>query len=350
MVLVATVAAIYIVKTELEALASEIVAHHFQGGGYNALYHLGDSAPVLRKRGVFNTVASLQFLRASGLLGKQKAIRKALMPLVEALKELDGGVSEILIHLPKLSATRSNFAINFLRFHFPGVPVRARLIPHGTVNFSLQRITWGKKLTLWRRWAVPFNFVFPDLRYYIPRGDWVGGFDPLVDRIYVLPGTTHPYPDAKVVPLPSLADYLSTDGDACQPLKTVALVIGQPALRVGAIDQVGHDRITLAIKEWLVAQGITETYYSRHPRAREHLDFFDKSYRVLDQDGALESLLPSIGAGIVVSCFSTALFTSHMLLGNGARVVSIGMNLADFSEKAELLESMRACGIEIVDV
>ncbi len=340
-------AAIYIVKTELEALGSEIVAHSFQAESHNALYYLGETEPALLRREAFATVRPLRFQRQGGVLGKQRSIRAALMPVVSDLKAAKRDFSGILIHLPKLSSTRTNYIINFLRFHFPGVHLRVRLIPHGTVNFSLQSMTWKKKLTLWRRWAVPFNGFFPDLRYYIPAGDWVGGLDSLVDRVYVLPGASSPYPETKLFPLPPLNDYLP--GASSRRSGSIALIVGQPALRARALDQAGHDRISAVIKRWLMEQGVSEIYYSRHPRARDHLDFFDESYRILEQAGAIETLLPAIGPGFVVSCFSTALFTSRMVLGDGARVVSIGMNQANFPGQSELLENMRACGIEIVD-
>lgn len=340
-------AAIYIVKTELEALCCEIVANNFQAGCHNALYYLGDTEIYLFRREAFVTVAPLHFRRMPGLLGKQRSIRKALTSIVSDLKKYEIDFSEILIHLPKLSATRTNYVINFLRFYFPLAHLRVRLIPHGTVNFSLQRITWKRKLTLWRRWATPFNLLFPDLQYYIPSGDWVGGLDVLVDRIYVLPNAVHPYPETRVFHLPRLIEYLGGGSPSIDG--STALVIGQPALRVGAISQTGHSRISARIKEWLSALGVTKIYYSKHPRARDHLDFYDKSYLTIDQAGAIETLLPSIGAGIVVSCFSTALFTSRMLLGEDARVVSIGINLANFPGQPELLENMRASGIEIID-
>lgn len=339
---------IYITKTELEVLSSEIIAHTFDKENHRTLYHQGTTQPQLLLCDSFNKISLLHFAPPQKTTNRYTQIKAGLTPIAEEISNLPSPPSEITIHIPRLSTSKTNFIINFIRYHFPKAKVSTAIIPHGVVNFSLLKISIRKKLKFIIRNALSrLDKNNPDISYYIPTGDLIGGLDKITRTIYVLPGAPHPYPAEKIKYLPSFNQFIGNPQKNTTP-KSKALIIGQPALKSGTLSKKNHDEINSHIKEWLHENLIDEVLYSKHPRSGEHLDFYDPNYSILEQNSAIERLIPELGISHVISCYSAALFTAKMMLGDEVRVISFGARLANFKNKKEIIGIMQKLNIEIL--
>ena len=338
-------ASVYFVKTELEALASEIIAAQFEPQSANLLAYSGHNAPHLINPKAFQALLSLSYTKQKGFLSEKRSIHKNLEKLGIELRKLTPHPDNIYIHIPRLSTSKTNYAINYLIKKFPNSTVRVRLIPHGIVSVNLIPLTFSKRLKLLRRKYHPSNIVFPSLRYYPPRKDLVGGLDEIVDRVYTFKGISAPYPAGKVVELSGVRSYIQSTQQT--KLARSPVVIGQPLLKNGLISEAAHNTVKQQIFDWLKENSFETIYYSKHPRSGDELDFFDNEYRLLQQDGAVEIALCEIQPEVVISCFSTALATAKTLFGDEIRAISFGLALTDSDKKEEVSKFFKSIDIEL---
>src|SRR5690606_9822869 len=96
--------------------------------------------------------------------------------------------------------------------------------------------------------------VSPALDYSRFSGDRIGSDASFVDRIYVLAGFPHRYDPLRTVTLGPLVDVATprpdrSAGAAAQPPR--ALVVGQPLVAFGLMDEAGRAAVSSAIADWL---------------------------------------------------------------------------------------------------
>lgn len=336
---------VYFVKTELEALASEIIAEQFGDKSSNLLAYSEKKPPYLINPKVFQKSIELSYKREKKILSEKRNIHSNLEMLSQEIVALNPTPDDIYIHLPRLSTSKTNYAINYLRKEFPLSTVRVRLIPHGVVSTSLITITLSKRIKLFRRKFHPTNIFFPSLKYYPPKNDLVGGLDDIVDRIYTFQGIATPYPPQKVFELSGLRSYIQSTPKP-KPERS-AIVIGQPLIENGLISEANHAIVSQRIYDWLQENAFQTVYYSKHPRSGDLLDFFQADYKLLEQGGPVEVALCEIQPEVVISCYSTALATAKALFGNEIRSLSFGLTLTKSDRREELSKFFKSIDIEL---
>ncbi len=337
---------VYFVKTELEALAAEIIATQFESESLNVLAYSGKSSPFFIKPNVFKISIEFARIKQKGFLSEKKAVCKSLEELSFEIKKLTSDPENIYIHIPRLSTSKTNYAINYFIKKFPSSTVCVRLIPHGIVSINLIPLTFSKRLKLLRRKYHPTNLVFPFLRYYPPRHDLIGGSDKIVDRVYTFKGISTPYVSEKVVEISGVKNYIQ--GIQNNNSIRSAVVIGQPLIKNGLITDEDHAFVKREILDWLKYNSYQIVYYSKHPRSGDILDFYDKKYRIIEQEGAVEVFLCKIQPDVVISCFSTALATAKVLLGDDVRAISFGLELTQTDKKKEISTFFKSIGVEML--
>lgn len=336
---------IYFVKTELEALAAEMVAGQLGLGASNLLVYSGAKAPYLINPDAFDNILEFSYEKEKGFLKEKRGIYNNLKKLGTEVGRLRPRPENIYIHLPRLSTSKTNYAINYLIKKFPQSIVRVRLIPHGIVSSSLISITPARRLKLLRRKFHFSSIFFPALKYYPPTHDLIGGLDQIVDRVYTFQGLSTPFPAHKVVELSGLRNYVQSTPKARS--ERSAIIIGQPLLENDLISEENHDIVTKQIRDWLTANSFQTIYYSKHPRSKDRLDFFQNEYKLLEQDGAVEIALCEIQPDVVISCYSTALATAKVLFGNQIQAISFGLMLSQSDKKEGLSRFFSSINIEI---
>lgn len=326
--------AVYLVKTELEALASEIIAGRFEAQNHNLLAYSGKQEPFLINPGAFDTRLAFSSPQKRGIFSERRTICQNLEALDRELRRLNEAPDVIRIHLPRLSTSKSNYTINYLRKRFPHSSVRVCLIPHGLVSIELIPLDISRKIKFLKKKWHPTNLLFPMLDYYIPANDLIGGMDDIVQSIYTFPGITAPYTPEKVIELSGLKSYIQSTPKARTGRS--AIIIGQPLLKNGSINESAHAKVRDQMRNWLISNNFDNIYYSKHPRSGDFLDFFTDEYQLIEQKGPVEITLCELQPAVVISCYSTALATAKILFADDIRSMSFGLSLTQ-TDKRELL-------------
>lgn len=340
-----TSVSIYFVKTELETLASELIASQSSSYHTNLLVFSGKNTPYLVNANVFDTIFGFSEGKTKGILKEKRSVYHSLKRLAVEIENAQSNPEKIYIHLPRLSTSKTNYSINYLKRKFPRSAVLVRLIPHGVVSSKLIHITPARRLKLLRRSVNPVNLLFPGLKYYSPKKDLIGGLDEIVDKVYTFQGLETPFPAHKVVELSGLRSYIQLTETT--PPNRSAIIIGQPLLENGLISEENHRIVTEQMADWLAENSLDTIYYSKHPRAKQQLDFFRDGYQILEQNGAVEIAFCKIQPEVIISCYSTALATAKVLFGKDVKVVSFGLMLSESNKKEGLATFFHSMGIEV---
>ena len=337
---------VYFVKTELESLAAEMIAEQEGSDGANLLMHSGAARPYFMNPDIFSCISSFSQENTKGILKEKRSIYKSLQHLEDHIRKINSNPEIIYIHLPRLSTSKTNYAINFLISSFPCSTVQVRLIPHGVATTNLININLSKRLKLIRRKFSPSRIFIPKIKYYPPSHDLVGGLDDIVDRVYTFQGITTPYPQEKVVEPTGLREPLRNTQKTS--IGRTAVIIGQPLLDNNLITEQNHTIITQRIKSWLKDNNFQTIYYSEHPRSKGQRDFFQEDYKILNQEGAIEIALCEIQPDVVISCFSTALVTAKVLFGDQIQALSFGLADSLSEQKDSLSALFKRLNIELL--
>jgi len=266
--------------------------------------------------------------------------------------EAIGPAREVLLHSPVYDTEAINYFVNGLPRLIPGVSVRAFLIPDGALNLSFHRMSPSKRM--WARLRSLRAILSPVLRYAALGQDRTGSDANFVEGIYVIEGLDHPYPVSRTIPLSLQRPIGAT------PLPSRALIVGQHIHRVGWIDiQVvgwidiqGRDAITATIRQWLEANGVTHMDYKAHPDD-PFSELCTPDYNRLEPATPLEELLDRGQYGVIIGVASSAQVTAKLILGDQARVVTVGYDLLTGMKKHEFAALKRAfaqLGVESVPV
>jgi hypothetical protein len=184
-------------------------------------------------------------------------------------------------------------------------------------------------------------------------GDRIGSDAPFVDRIYVLAGFPHRYDPQRTVTLGPLVEVASGEGPAParvqQPVPR-ALVIGQPLVGVGMMDEAARSAVSGAIAAWLAEEFGGPVDYKAHPREVGRHEMREPHYQLLEIDEPIESYLARTPYAVVVGCCSTALFLARQIYGPDARIAAFGLDSVHFKgegKRENTLSLMREFAIEI---
>lgn len=337
---------LFLVYSPLHYLAAERVVDYFEACAKNCIYYLkpGIEPFVDEKRwDVVNYLPWPRFYPLPGLFGRCRRAVANLHLLAEACTEAD----EIVLHTPVIDSEAVNYAINYLRRRFPTARFSVRLLPDGYMNLALHPQPFFKRMMQYLRKGV--RIFFPELDFYPFSGDRTGSEDPIVEKIYILPGFTHQYAAEKVIEIPSLIG--TPVAATCCDLLSTALVIGQPLIGHNAIVKENTVLLAAGLRDYLQSNGFDRVLYKSHPR-ESHPEYGHPAYEALIIAEPLEMHLAKNHYGLIIGICSTALLTSRYFLPPTSRIVAYGLDLLNFSsdkKRTELYKHFFDAGVEIVD-
>lgn len=336
--------AVYFVASPLQYLAARRIAQNFERGSRQVLlWYKAAVGPIVRKED-WDAAEYLPWPRfhpLPGPFGRHRRLRANL----RRVAQLAGESSILHLH----SAVFDTEAINYFLRGLPPLcgahAAHARILPDGLISIRRYPLTALKRALQYSRKAR--RLFAPELDYWCFGGDRIGSDAPFCDRIYVLPGLPHEYPDAKVVVLPPLVE--PAPRDVQQGGAGRALVIGQPLVGFDLMREADMQTVGLEIRQWLAQQGIARIDYKGHPKDVRH-ELSQPGYHALELDEALETYMSHTPYDAVVGVRSSALLFARQVYGSGTRVVAFGWDRVKFksdAERADMRKAFSDCGVEL---
>lgn len=338
---------LFMVYSPLHCLCAEWIIQNFEQEAHNVVFFLKQKFRNCLNPELWDDLVYHPWPRFDpepGIFGRIRRTRSNL----DLVARYCTDAKQIRLHTTVIDTEAINYHINSLRGRFPDADFRVRIFPDGVMN--IKRHPQGTLRELIKYFRLFRRIVCPELRYYTFKGDRTGSDDPIVDRIYTLPGFPHEYAPDKVVELPPFVRN-EANHDRERVLKR-ALVIGQPLIVYRGMTKEAVERVTQAIHDYLKACGIEEIYYKSHPRDKTREYGLDE-YQELIIDEPLEQHLAHHPYGIVIGVCSTALLTGRMVLPDWCRVISCGMNRMRFATEETRLFYARVfqqLHVETIDI
>jgi hypothetical protein len=338
--------AVYFVATPLHYLCARRIARDHEAGAKQVLVCYSRALDGIVEGSEWDEVVVIPWPRFEPLPGPFGRHRR-LLENVRRVGQAVGPCGVLYLHSPVFDTEAINYFLRALPKLCRAREMHARVIPDGLLN--LQRHPLGGIKRLAQRARTLRRLAHPLLDYWCFAGDRIGSDAPFVDRIYVLAGFPHAYPATKVVTLAPLIDAPSrgTQGVSRAP---VALIVGQPLVRVGLMSREDCDVVTREIARWLADEGIGDVVYKAHPRDRLPYDLKSPEHRLLSIDEPIETHMAAQLYTVVVGCCSTVLFLARQIYGPDVRILSFGLDHVRFKDDGKhktLTDLMEKFAIEI---
>jgi hypothetical protein len=338
--------AVYFVASPLQYLAAKRIAAQFEAGARQVLVWYKPGLKTVVDPDEWDACTYMSWPRwepMPGLFGRHRRLRAN----IAMIAGLVGSCRRLVLH----SAVFDTEAINYFLHALPQASgardVHARILPDGLISIRRYPLNPHKRLAQQVR---KLRRLFaPELSYQSFSGDRIGSDAPFVDRIYVLPGLPHEYPQEKVLELPPLVD-------AAPPIQRLAdhgkraLVIGQPLVGAGLLAPQDLAPLTAEIRDWLLSHGISSIDYKTHPKDPAQ-ELRHDDYRVIEPGGALESYLANTHYDAVVGVRSSALLFARQIYPQAVDVAAFGWDRVKFKsadEQNDMRNAFAACGVEFV--
>jgi Alpha-2,8-polysialyltransferase (POLYST) len=337
--------ALYFVATPFHYLCARSVARHFDMQARRVLLWYRPHVEAVVRKNEWDAAAYVPWPRFEPLPGPFGRHRRLLSNLRE-VGALAGSCSRLLIHSPVFDTEAINYFLHGLPRLCGAREVHGRILPDGLGSLVRQPLSPARRaaqaLRSLRRWAAP------QLHYWRYAGDRTGADAEFCDRVYVLPGFAHPYPQHKAVVLPALAQASGSNDASHAPGRV--LIVGQPLQGVGLLDAAGAAAVDHALRDWIAAQGFTEVLYKAHPRDPRHeLKHADDALLLIDEP--LESWMAREPCAAVVGVNSTALLMARQLYGTATQVLGFGWDQVRWrsdAARADALSAFSAAGVSLV--
>jgi hypothetical protein len=336
---------LYLVASPLQYLAAKAIATYIEPEHRQILiwYKPGMGAVIVQES--WDACSYMPWPRLEPLPGPFGS-HKRLLQNIELVSGLIGSCDTLHIH----SAVFDTEAINYFLRALPAAcgarNMRARILPDGIISIRRYPLNLSKRiLQCFRKLR-----LFSDRRldYWCFSGDRIGSDAPFCDRVYVVPGLPHEYPLSKVVILPQLIEIAPV---LEQQKGKRALVIGQPLVSAGLLNQVDLSSLTFQIRNWLLDGHFDQVDYKGHPKDSKR-EFCCDDYRVLELKEPLETWMAKIHYDAVVGVRSSALLFARQIYSADTRVIAFGWDKVKFksaAERKDMLNAFTECGITLVD-
>ena len=343
-----TVVRVFFVKTELERLVADLIAAAYKDGSKCYLFAYREN---LLQTFLWNKWAGKRFLNLKqkrGVLSSQRTALTHLIDIESVIKNQCNTAKRIEIYLSRLKNSNSNYSIRFLSDLFPLADVRVNIIPHGASDFFRGRPSQReiKKMKAKNNWIV--RLLYPRLKYYAFENDPYDSDDSVVKSIYTFPGHNLGHKKSKRIDTYMLdSEYLESDSKSDD-----ILVVGQPVYMKERLTPEIVKKIDYRIIQLIKHVGGGKVYYLPHPREDGSMCFFQKGFELLKAEESLELLLLKRKFRIVISSFSTGLFTSKIILGNQCTPYAVGLNLVNLpvNDLKKIRGGFEAAGVKLVDL
>tara|TARA_B110000196_G_scaffold320238_1_gene341317 strand:+ start:1013 stop:2083 length:1071 start_codon:yes stop_codon:yes gene_type:complete len=292
--------------------------------------------------------SSLISRNSHGWIGRLKKIRANLFFYKKSIQEQGHKFLEINLHFPRIDNVHNNIVINYLKYHFRDSKINVRLIPDGAINIFSSNLT-PSKLKKQKRWINSIGFKFiKDLEYYPYGGDELGADSDIVDRIYCFEGVKTGYPENKLcmIKLPIL-------GEVNKKNEGSVLVIGQNFLQLNTASLLYVEKVSSAICQLVNSLNANRIDYAPHPRSNYN-EFSRPEYNFIDNDYlCIEEKIAEGGYEHIISCYSSALINSKIMLGDSINTYSLGLDSFPFpdpSQRKKLIAAYKSLGVTILSV
>ncbi len=335
---------LFFVYSPLHYICAEHIVEQFEKNETNYLFYIKKLVADLVRETSCREAVFLpwpRFYPEKGLFGQ---IQRTLKNL-EIVESYCRGYDRIRIHTPVIDTEAVNYLINHLITTFPNSEVSVRLIPDGVLN--IQRHPLGAFKEFMQYFRRLRRLISPRLNYYLLHGDRTGSDEPIVDRIYTLPGFPHEYRREKVVQMPP---FRIKDGAAARRERR-ALLIAQPLVQDRRLTPENCAVIREGIAEFLRRNDVSGVDYKSHPREKGK-EFLCGHYREIFPKEPLETFLIRNHYDIVIGIYSTALLTARLILPESCRVISYGFDLVYYKNgksKNKVSSVFDRLGVEMID-
>ncbi|MCB1886521.1 MAG: hypothetical protein KDH20_02835 [Rhodocyclaceae bacterium] len=336
--------ALYFVASPLQYLAARRIAESHEAGARQVLVWYKRGVTPVVQEGEWDVASYMAWPRwepLPGAFGRHRRLRAN----IRQVAALVGPCDELAIHSAVFDTEAINYFLRALPRACGARTMQARILPDGIISVRRYPLNASKRLAQFARKLR--RLAAPELDYWCFAGDRIGSDAPFCDRIYVLPGLPHEYPDDKVVRLPALVDAGARKGDADTPRR--ALIIGQPLFGTGLLSAADRDAVGREMRDWLARHDITAVDYKGHPKdpARELCGPDDQ---ILELDEPLEVWMSHTPYAAVLGVRSSALLFARQLYGPATPVLAFGWDRVRFksaSERRDMERTFRACGVEL---
>ncbi len=335
--------ALYFVASPLQYLAARRIATDIEPGARQVLvWYKPGMKPVVDATD-WDACTYMPWPRWEPLPGWFGRHRR-LQQNIGLVAGLAGACDRLLLH----SAVFDTEAINYFLHALPGRTgareMHARILPDGLISVRRYPLSLAKRLM--QRVRLLRCLIAPELRYTCFDGDRIGSDAPFCDRVYVVRGLPHEYPESKVHVLPPLVDPLSLGTPPADAPKR-ALVVGQPLVGAGLLPAGELEPLTTRMRQWLADRGIKDIDYKAHPKDPAH-ELRHPDYRLIAPDCALESHMARTHYDAVLGVRSSALLFARQIYPDTVGVMAFGWDrviFRDDGEKADMKNAFDQCGV-----
>ena len=334
---------LYLVASPLQYLAAKVIATRIEPEHRQILiWYKPGMTPVVQHND-WNASSYMPWPRLEplpGLFGRHKR----LLQNIELVSGLVGSCDTLHIHSAVFDTEAINYFLRALPVACGARTMRARILPDGIISIRRYPLNLPKRILQCFR---KLRFLLDRrLDYWCFSGDRIGSDAPFCDRVYVVSGLPHEYPETKVVTLPPLIEAGFSPG---QKKTERALVIGQPLVGAGLLNKADLGLVTCQIQNWLRSNCFDHVDYKGHPKDPNRELWCDE-YQLLELDEPLESHMAKTEYAAVVGVRSSALLFARQIYPVDTCVVAFGLDKVQFKsveERNAMLTAFEECGVDI---
>jgi len=256
------------------------------------------------------------------------------------------GQNELILYMARVDTFLCNVLVGSCLRQLGPNRVSISLIPDGSLNLVEEDASerWNDESRNWSK-RIAYG-CFGRLALVRIHGERIGADMDVVKGIYCFHGLGAHYPDSKKIQIPSFhATKNSTTSN-------VAIVVGQPLSRAGAMQEEVISKITQVIKQYLDSKDVETVLFAPHPRSDKN-ELMDDTYSILEHDSlCLEEYLQDNPAAYIVSCGSTVLFNAKLMYGDSIESVAVGIeHLQAVPESLKgMMEAYSSIGVKLLPV
>ena len=334
---------LYFVASPLQYLAAKAITDQSETGSRQVLIWYKKGVDPIVRQNEWDATSYMPWPRLEPLPGRFGR-HKRLIENIEMVANLVGQCKTLRIHSAVFDTEAINYFLRALPTACGAKKMSARILPDGVISIRRYPLSFSKRMLQYVKRLR--RFVDRRLDYWTFKGDRIGSDAPFCDRIYVIPGFPHEYPEEKTVTLPPLIKKADSS-DLAHGKR--ALIIGQPLAGAGLIEKSALTGITQEIFAWLQSEAFDAVDYKGHPKDPNR-ELYLAEYRLLQLNEALESWMSKTHYDAVVGVRSSALLFARQIYSRDTRVIAFGWDEIKFKSKAEK-EDMRnlfaQCGIQL---
>jgi hypothetical protein len=334
---------LYLVASPLQYLAAKAIAKHIEPEHRQVLVWYKPGLTPIVDNTDWDASSYIPWPRLEPLPGFFGRYRR-LQQNIELVAGLIGNCTTLHIHSAVFDTEAINYFLRALPVACGAIHMRARILPDGIISIRRYPLSLPKRiLQCFRKLRLLLD---RRLDYWCFSGDRIGSDAPFCDRVYVVPGLPHEYPVSKVVTLPPL---IEADPLLGQQKGKKALVIGQPLVGAGLLDQKDLCLITSQIQCWLRSNCIDHVDYKGHPKDPNRELWCDE-YHLLELAEPLETYMAKTPYAAVVGVRSSALLFARQIYHTDTCVIAFGWDKVKFKsaeERNAMFAAFKECGVKL---